>query len=88
MRIKENYLLNKVLGKWVVVPVGIAGKKFRGMITLNESGVLLWRNLQKGCTREELVTALTDTYEVTEETARQDVAEFLSAIEKTGCLEA
>ena len=87
MKVKENYLLRQVMGNWVVVPVGSAGVSFRGMLTLNGSGVFLWRALQKECTLEELVTALTDAYEVKEEEARQDIAEFLDTIRKTGCLE-
>lgn len=38
IKIKEGFLLRKVAGDHVVVPVGEAGKVFHGMIRLNDTG--------------------------------------------------
>ena len=42
IKIKEGFLLRKVAGDHVVVPVGEAGKVFHGMIRLNDTGAFLW----------------------------------------------
>lgn len=48
MRLKEGFMLRQVAGSWVVVPAGRACVDFDGMISLNDSGALLWRTLEQG----------------------------------------
>lgn len=86
MTIKENFVLRQVAGSYVTVAVGEASVNFDGMLTLNESGALLWRTLEHGADRAALVRALTTEYEVSEAQAAQDVDEFLDMLRKAGCL--
>ena len=88
MKLKPDFLLRQVAGSWVVVAVGMASVDFNGMLTLNESGALLWKTLESGADRAALVNALTSEYEVTAEQAGADVDEFLKTLLRTGCLEA
>lgn len=60
---------------------------FDGMLTLNESGVLLWRKLEQGAEREELADVLTGEYDVSREQALADVDEFVAKLQKAGCIE-
>ncbi len=78
MKIKNGYLLREVAGNHVVVPVG--NLDFDGMITLNETGTLIWKKLEDGTTEEELIEAMLTEYEVTEEVATADVKTFLQAL--------
>ena len=87
MKIKENFVLRKVAGAYTVLALGEATANFDGALTLNESGVILWELLEKGCTAEALAKALTDEYEVSYEMAIADVHEFLEKLSKAGCLE-
>ena len=41
MKIKKGFVLRKVGGESVVVPVGEMSKQFHGMINLNETGAFL-----------------------------------------------
>lgn len=86
MKLKENFILRQVAGSWVVVAVGAACVDFDGMLTLNDSGALLWKALEAGSDRDGLVTAFTDEYEVSAEQAVQDVDEFLDVLRQAGCL--
>ena len=86
MKIKENFVLRQVADTWVVLPLGQATVDFKGMLTLNESGILLWRLLEKGTTREALATALTEEYEVSESEALADADEFVQKLRAVGCL--
>ncbi len=88
MKINENFVLREVAGSWVVIPIGEKSVDFNGMMNLNETGVLLWRELEKGATKEELVAAITAEYEVSAEEAAKDIDEFLFTLVKAGCLEA
>lgn len=87
MKVKENFELRRVAGSYVVLSVADAAVDFNGMLTLNESGVILWKRLMEGCTREDLATALTDEYEVSLEQALVDVDEFLGKLDRAGCID-
>lgn len=86
MKLKENYVLRQVAGSWVVVAVGDACVNFDGMLTLNDSGALLWKTLKQGGDRDTLTAALTAEYEVTPAQALADVDEFLEILRQAGCL--
>lgn len=86
MRLKEGFMLRQVAGSWVVVAVGLACVDFDGMLTLNDSGALLWRVLEDGGGREELISALTDAYDVDSAQAGRDTDEFLDTLRQVGCL--
>lgn len=87
MKIKENFVLRKVAGAWVVLPLGSATLDFNGMLTINESGLLLWRLLEVGKGPEDMVEALLAAYDVDRETATADVEEFLNKLIQAGCVE-
>lgn len=87
MKLKDNYVLRQVVDTWVVLPVDSAALEFNGMLTLNESGALLWKVLEQGAGREALVDALTCEYMVDPVQAMNDVDEFLEKLAKAGCLE-
>ena len=86
MKLKENFVLRQVAGSYVVVAVGAASVDFNGMLTLNESGALLWRTLEGGADRAALLAALTSEYDVDEAQAARDLDEFLRSLRSAGCL--
>ena len=69
MKIKDGFMLSRVAGSYVVVPVGAVQADFTGMITLNPVGAFLWSNLEKETTREELLKNVLAQYSIDEETA-------------------
>ena len=87
MKVNENFVLRQVADTWVILPVGQAAVDFDGMLTLNESGALLWRALEQGNDREGLIDALTSEYDVDRKTALADVDAFLAKLTEAGCLE-
>lgn len=87
MKLKENFVLRQVANTWVVLPLGAATLDFNGMLTLNESGVLLWKALEQGGDRDALVDALTGEYEVSRDVALTDVDAFLGKLAEAGCIE-
>lgn len=87
MKIKEGYVLRQVASKWVILPIGEAAANFNGMISLNGSGVLLFKALEEGGDREALADALMNEYEVERERALDDVDAFIAALVKAGCIE-
>lgn len=87
MKLKENFLLRQVADTWVVMPVGQSTMDFNGMLTLNETGALLWRALGEGADLDGLVAALTAEYAVSPDEARADASAFCRKLIDAGCAE-
>ena len=87
MKLKENFVLRRVLNNWVVLPLGAATVDFNGILNLNGSGALLWQRLEQGADREELADALTAQYDVSRAQALADVDEFYAVLVNAGCAE-
>lgn len=85
--IKDGFVLRQVADTWVVMPLGQVSLDFNGMLTLNETGALLWQNLEKGADAEALTNALTAEYDVSAEEARKDVDAFLEKLKQAGCID-
>jgi len=88
LKLKEGFLLREVAGQWVVVPLGERVVEFNGIMTLSESGALLWGKLKEGTTEEELLQVLMAEYSVDEDIAKKDIQEFIQSIKDKGLIEA
>ena len=86
MKAANNIILREIAGESILVPVGAMARKIHGMISLSESGRLLWDCLQKDSSKEELIQALLAEYDVDEQTAREDVSAFLERLSGLGLL--
>ena len=87
MRVREGFILREVGGQSVVVAVGPASQFFNGMVKLNTTGEFLFKELQEEKNEDDLVKAMTDKYDVDEETAREDVKAFIDTLVKPGIIE-
>lgn len=87
MKIKEGFLLRNVAGNNVVVPVGQATLDFNGMMSLNDTGAFIFGKMIEGISREELIKAIMDEYEIDEHLAATDVDNFIKKVEGEGLFE-
>lgn len=87
MRIATGFSLRDIAGNHIVVPVGTTNISFKGMITLNNSGAFLWKQLEIDKTEADLLQALREEYEIDAETAKSDISEFLGILNRASLLE-
>jgi hypothetical protein len=87
MKIKEGFMLKNIAGANVVVPVGSNTVSFRSVITLNESGAFLWKQLENDTTKEKVLEAMLGEYSVDEATAKADIDEFVELLQKADLLQ-
>lgn len=80
MKIGKEFVIREIAGDYIIVPTGSTALQFNGLITVNEVGAFLWKNMQQETTEEALVQSVVSEYEVEEETARQDIEEFLQQL--------
>ena len=74
-------------GKECVVPIGQRRMDFDGMITLNESGALIWKCLETGMDSVGIADAILEEYDADRETVVSCVSDFLERLRSIGCLE-
>ena len=86
MRVSTDFILREVAGEWLLVPVGDAAVKLRGLIGLSESGYRIYTLLQKGADRQQLLRAVLSEYKVDQATAEADVDAFLGQMRSLGIL--
>lgn len=87
MQIRKEFVLRKVDGDYIILPVRQNAKEFNGLITVNEVGASLWKMLQEETSEEKLLQGLLNEYEVEAEVAEEDIQEFLDTLTENGILE-
>ena len=60
---------------------------FNGIINLNETGAFLFKLMQSGIDREELISKMLDEYEVTPLKAEEDIDLFIEKVKGADILE-
>ncbi len=80
MKIKSGYIIREISDNYVVVPTGQATVDFNGMITLNETGAFLWKQLTEEKTLDQLAEDFMKEYDVDEVTAKKDIVEFVERL--------
>ena len=86
MRVKSGFVVCRVGGKTVAAASGELSTQFNGMITLNETGELLFARLQKGTTEKELAELLVAEYGIDLQRAMADVRAFLAPLARADVL--
>lgn len=87
MKIKEGFMLRQIADTFIVIPLGEKVIEFNGLMTLSESGALLWDKLKTEVSIEDLVSFVLNEYDVSKEVAADDVTEFISSLSKKGLIE-
>ena len=87
MKIKDGFVLRTVGDNSVVIALGERAKEFNAMISLNEVGAFLWKQLENGAEEQGLVLALLNIYEVDEEIAKKDVKKFVEKLQEAELLD-
>lgn len=86
MKASNEMIIREIAGEHILIPVGQTAMKVHGMISLSESGLLLWRKLQKGCSESDLVECILKEYDIDREVAVDDVKAFIEQMREVGIL--
>ena len=86
MKRSASFYLRKIDNIFFLYPSDDLEEDEKKMVILNESSAFLWEKMADSFTADELVNALLDRYNVSDEIARQHVTEFISFLSENGCL--
>lgn len=88
MKLKKGLLLSKTEGRYYLLDPGTNGKRFNGMVQLNETGSFVIKQLQSGdVTVEDIVQAMCAEYDTTAEIVRPGITRTVSLLQENGLLE-
>jgi len=87
MKIKKGFVLRPTLGYTIVVATGELAASYNGMIKLNGTSADIWRWIDEGLSREEVISRYTGTYNVTAEIAARDYDAMVAQMDEAGVFE-
>ena len=87
MKLRGEFVVRQVMNDIVAIPTGQAALEFNGMILLNDVSKVIWDCLEQGTNVAQMVTAVTDAFEVSAEEAKTDILDFVDKLRKMQLLE-
>ena len=87
MRAKQGFVLRNLVGELVLMPTGENIARFNGTVLMNELSAFIWEKMQQPVSREELLTAILQEYEVDEATAASDLDALLDRLYELDMIE-
>lgn len=87
MKIKREMILREVAGENILVPGADTILDLNGLFIVTETGAFIWSILPSVENEAEIVEKMLEEYDVDEETAQKDVAEFLDRLRSFGIID-
>ena len=88
MKIKDGFVLRNVVDEFIVMPTGENIAKFDGAVVLNEVSAFVFEQMKRPVSREDLLIAVLNEFEVDEVTAKADLDALLDKLTEMGLIEA
>ena len=86
MKIKEGFIKSEVLGQAVVVATKTATDKFN-MLKLNDTAADIWDGISDGKNVSDIVETLISSYNISRESATQDVNALVDKLKDLGIVD-
>ena len=88
MKLKYNFVTNKVADRSVAVAVGEDANKFSGFIKMNDTGAYIFNMLKSDVTEDEIVASIEREYDGADsEQIRNTVKAFIVKLRESDVIE-
>lgn len=89
MRIRTNrsYKYREIAGEYYLIPVAEAADKSKVPFQLTETAAWIWTQIEESVPKEEMISRMTEEFEVDPATAGKAVEQFIEVLIKQGMLE-
>ncbi|MDO5154848.1 MAG: PqqD family protein [Eubacteriales bacterium] len=81
---KKQYVLRRAAGVYWLLDINQLGVPYKPPLRMNEMGAEIWRMLEQGNNRNQIVNLMSMEYDADIELVEQDVNEFLLQLEQYG----
>lgn len=87
MRIKENYRVREIAGENLIVEQGKCQADMTKVISLNNTALLLWKELQgSNFSLEDAANILMNHYSISKEQASTDAQKWIDSLSSCGII--
>lgn len=86
MKRNENFTLQEVAGKQLLIPVGSVKSRMPCKVIFSETAAFIWELLAADRTVAQLVAAITGAYDVSAKEAEKDICALLSQMRRLNLL--
>lgn len=86
MKLKLQLVKREIAGDVILVPVGEATTKLKGLLTVNETGAAIWDALPDAENEEAIVDRLYEAFDAERDVLRKDVDAFLAQLRELDIL--
>lgn len=80
MKLIGNYQIKQVADQKVAIYCTEDTADLRRAVSLTGSAEIIFKQLLSGAEKDDLIKCLTDNYDISEETAKKDVTDFLKLL--------
>ena len=80
MKAKPGFVVRNIADEFILMPTGDNIGKFNGTVLLNEVSAFVWEKLQNPLSKEDLLEAVLDEYEVSRDVAAKDLDNLLETL--------
>lgn len=87
MKARDGFVLRNVVDEYILMPTGDNIGQFNGTVLLNSVSAFIWEKLQAPVSRDELLQAVLDEFEVDKATASADLDILLKTLRGYGIIE-
>ena len=83
---RPNVIGREIADEFILVPVSDELAEMHSFFTLNSVGRFIWEQLDGTATNESITEKLVETFEVTQETAEEDLVQLIHELRETGLI--
>ena len=87
MKAKSGFVLRNIVDEFILMPTGDNIGKFNGTVLLNEVSAFVWEKLQNPVSRDDLLKAILDEFEVEKAVAAADLDALLAKLKEYDVIE-
>lgn len=88
MKVKEGFVLRNVVDEHIIMPTGDNIAKFEGAVVLNDVAAFVFEQLKNPMSKDDLLAAILNEFDVDEETAKNDLEMLIAKFTELNIIEA
>ena len=87
MKLKDGFVTHNSDGEQIMVAVGEMAKEFLGLVRSNRTAAFIVECLKEDTTKEKIVDAMLEKYEVSRAVVEKDVDDILGKLRNVGAID-
>ena len=87
MKAKQGFILRNVVEEHILMPIDENIGIYKGAVLLNSTSAFVWEKLQQDISRDDLLSAILEEFDIDEATAEKDLDQLLEKLDQMNLIE-